>query len=1000
MLQLLKPLFVLPCLANNSASLEQCDCSYHLEASRDISIQQDEENHTLELSDDEYNEMEVTNNGEQANDFVHLMNDGSMQDTKNVCNRNAASENESSLLIDSAQQVNASDALHLFHEREVDNVLLHSINDSSEFACDVHTQVPQTASTSNADSTNIKPHPPEVNEFCRSDNDNDDIEGSSSICYSDDDVIVCALDESRETSHNSSSSDSEGNADSEPDGDPGGSDDPDDPDDVNNGSSSESDSDPDADMAVGARNFSLQNQNLDQVLEAAAGRTAREVVAMVMALAVRNNLNYETTIKFFSIIDATMQGNYLPLTKDQMWACLNRNATGLRKNAYCSDCYRSLGFWENLPNQVVCQCDWTQVKSKVRYFITLNVRSQLEAILSKPGIWEKLQYPQHRQKSSPEAIEDILDGREYQRIRQAPIPLTPYEFTYNFNLDGLRVSKSSKTEVWPIFIRINEFPPNLRQSNGVLAGLWLDSKYVNFRLFMKTFAKQSTKLASNGVRWKPNGNDEQVSRFRPACCVADAKGRAGILNMAQYSGSLGCPFCEHQGIKLLGSMRYPIPGTVVNRVRVIRRQEYIERVVIPPAPLRTDNGIRNAMTYIGEHPGVGRIRGVIGPSNVMLLPHFDLAKGCSTDDLHPIYKGITETFTGLLLDGVQGVYNIGVNERAIITRRLESILTPSHITRKPRSIDLVAMWKASEWRNWLLYYAIVCLVDIVPQRYLRLVGLLSNAVFLLSRDVILEENLVEAHRCIEEFVRRFQDLYGPGQMNFSVHILTHLVECVRNWGPLFCHSTFPFESWNHHIAKAVSSPKGAIDQIAMRFLMKFMVDGIPEDPDISQEVKDIIHHKVMGKKLHAVRTLEGAHFLGQPIHRDASEREVQILAAAGYHQNQLTEYCRMKWRGLECRSLRYRADLQSNNTLVYTTEDEFGVVHNIVVLEGAHVVAGIFVQFFMCGDGLHGASHVVPILQNRDVEFVTINEIRNLAIKIKLGEQWYITPMANQHEID
>ena len=75
---------------------------------------------------------------------------------------------------------------------------------------------------------------------------------------------------------------------------------------------------------------------------------------------------------------------------------------------------------------------------------------------------------------------------------------------------------------------------NLRQRNVILAAQWLDKKYICFSLFMKTFRKQANKLSERGITWQPNGR-ERVSRFFPTCCVADAVGRAGILNISTHA---------------------------------------------------------------------------------------------------------------------------------------------------------------------------------------------------------------------------------------------------------------------------------------------------------------------------------------------------------------------------------------------------------------------------------------------------------------------------------
>ena len=44
-------------------------------------------------------------------------------------------------------------------------------------------------------------------------------------------------------------------------------------------------------------------------------------------------------------------------------------------------------------------------------------------------------------------------------------------------------------------------------------------------------------------------------------------------------------------------------------------------------------------------------------------------------------------------------------------------------------------------------------------------------------------------------------LYGPKFITFNVHQLLHLPQSVRQWGPLWAHSVFPFEDWNGRLLK-------------------------------------------------------------------------------------------------------------------------------------------------------------------------------------------------------
>ena len=53
-----------------------------------------------------------------------------------------------------------------------------------------------------------------------------------------------------------------------------------------------------------------------------------------------------------------------------------------------------------------------------------------------------------------------------------------------------------------------------------------------------------------------------------------------------------------------------------------------------------------------------------------------------------------------------------------------------------------------------------------------------------------------AEQALHKLMFNFEKLYGAASVSFSVHLLMHMAESVRNWGPLWATSTFPFESFN------------------------------------------------------------------------------------------------------------------------------------------------------------------------------------------------------------
>ena len=58
------------------------------------------------------------------------------------------------------------------------------------------------------------------------------------------------------------------------------------------------------------------------------------------------------------------------------------------------------------------------------------------------------------------------------------------------------------------------------------------------------------------------------------------------------------------------------------------------------------------------------------------------------------------------------------------------------------------------------------------------------------------------------FVAQTETLYGKEAMTFNVHQILHLAVNVRDRGPLWSHSDFPFESGNGKLVKKIYAARG------------------------------------------------------------------------------------------------------------------------------------------------------------------------------------------------
>ncbi|KAJ1526390.1 hypothetical protein ONE63_009531 [Megalurothrips usitatus] len=280
-----------------------------------------------------------------------------------------------------------------------------------------------------------------------------------------------------------------------------------------------------------------------------------------------------------------------------------------------------------------------------------------------------------------------------------------------------------------------------------------------------------------------------------------------------------------------------------------------------------------------------------GPSEVMLLEHFDLAKGNGMDDLHPFYEGVTAFLTDLLINSLG---NPG-QTLGVANRRMQQVRTPVQMSRKWFSIFKRANWKGSQWGYFIRYHAVLCFLDNnLPAHHVEHISMLSYALFVFSQDSIDPADLQRADQNIERFLALFQEYHGAENMRFNVHMLSHAAQSRRLWAPFWTTSTFNFESWNRQLGLWVTSPKSAADQVVARHFLKIYVHSAAHREDISEHVRNHISDQLFATKRKIAAQLEPEIFgLGSGKRRVASARQSQLLRGQGILNRDIVVYDRI-----------------------------------------------------------------------------------------------------------
>ena len=197
------------------------------------------------------------------------------------------------------------------------------------------------------------------------------------------------------------------------------------------------------------------------------------------------------------------------------------------------------------------------------------------------------------------------------------------------------------------------------------------------------------------------------------------------------------------------------------------------------------------------------------------------------DYMHLVCLGVMRR---LLYCWIEGPLAVRLDSKTVllISKRLLQMVSciPRDFVRKPRALFEIRMWKATEFRQFLLYTGPVALEGLLPKRLYDNFMLFSVSINLLCSPKLCKSLCDYANQLLVTFVVSFKVLYGNGMLVYNVHSLTHLAADVNKYGPLDNFSAFPFENALKNIKKLVRKPRYPLQQIARRLKEKNYVNSV------------------------------------------------------------------------------------------------------------------------------------------------------------------------------
>ncbi|OAD70992.1 hypothetical protein PHYBLDRAFT_171051 [Phycomyces blakesleeanus NRRL 1555(-)] len=174
-------------------------------------------------------------------------------------------------------------------------------------------------------------------------------------------------------------------------------------------------------------------------------------------------------------------------------------------------------------------------------------------------------------------------------------------------------------------------------------------------------------------------------------------------------------------------------------------------------------------------------------SELHWLSYFDLVRFTVIDPIHNLYLGTAKQMIQIWRECNY------INEKNQLTMQelANGIVVPCGYA--PKNLE-----------NWILFV---------------------DACHLLTKPLINDKEIDEAHSKLQLFCTRFQTLYGKSAVTLNMHLHLHLGECVHDFGPIYAFWLFSFKRYNGLLKNIETNQKGGFESMMMKRFLEITYIG-------------------------------------------------------------------------------------------------------------------------------------------------------------------------------
>ncbi|KAG2191502.1 hypothetical protein INT47_010971 [Mucor saturninus] len=508
----------------------------------------------------------------------------------------------------------------------------------------------------------------------------------------------------------------------------------------------------------------------------------------------------------------------------------NQVCKGVQRYVVCGECHKTYMEFDGVPQCCnfrrlsggICGADLFKPSRNValpkKVYMYNSLISALSVLFCRPGFESSINHWRHRQQVAGMMF-DVYDGAKWSNLEDSngqQFVAHERSIMLTLNIDWFQPFDGVTYSCGAIYMSINNLPRDERykKENTILVGLMpgpKEAKTSEINHYLRPLVAELQSLYVGVVIPTvrcPSGALVRAALFLVACDIPAARKTCGFTS---HMSTNACHKCNRQFSHLPGNGGVDYSGFVFS--------EWVPRT---EADNRRDALAWKRASSEADQKRMEKENGVRW-SELHNLEYFNVVECTIIDPMHNLFLGTSKR----VMEKWRSAGLITNRDLADMQQEADNMVLPPDMSTLKKKIgkDFPFM-KADEWKSWCLVYSPVLLKDRLPRDNLDNWMCFVNACRYLSKPSISEDELAEAHFCLELFGQGCQNLYGADFISPNMHLHLHLHETIVNFGPVYGYWLFSFERYNGVLKNYTTNKR---DGFEATFMRKYLEDSCKVD---------------------------------------------------------------------------------------------------------------------------------------------------------------------------